>query len=61
MIMVQSGSSLGSSELEILRKKINSEDYIYEAIERIALVLSNQLLDIPQGGKRNERQRKGRK
>ena len=61
MIMVQSGSRLGSSELEILRKKINSEDYLYEAIQRIALILSNELLDLSQGGRNHERQRKRRR
>jgi hypothetical protein len=59
--MVQPGSRLGSSELEILRKKINSEDYLYEAIQRIALILSNELLDLSQGGKNHERQRKRRR
>ena len=61
MIMVQSGSRLESSELEILRKKINSEDYLYEAIQRIALILSNELLDLSQGGRNHERQRKRRR
>jgi hypothetical protein len=61
MIMAQSGSRLGSSELEILRKKINSEDYLYEAIQRIAQILSNELLDLSQGGRNHERQRKRRR
>jgi hypothetical protein len=52
---------LGTLKLETLRKKINSEDYLNGAIQRIALVLSNELLDIPQGGFYHERQRKGRK
>ena len=52
--------SLGTSELEALRAKINSEEYVYEAIQRIALILSNELLDIPQGGS-HEQQRKGRR
>jgi hypothetical protein len=51
----------GSLKLEGLRQKINSEDYLSEAIQRIALVLSNELLDIPQGGLYHERQWKGRK
>jgi hypothetical protein len=53
--------SLDASVLEELRRKINNEDYIHEAIQRIALILSNELLDIPQGGGYYERQRKGRK
>jgi hypothetical protein len=52
-------SRLGSSKLEKLRNKINSEVYLYEAIQRIALILSNELLDIPQGEIYHEWQRKG--
>jgi hypothetical protein len=52
--------SLGSAELERLRMKINNKDYLYEAIKRIALVLSNELLDMNQGGAYHERQRKRR-
>ncbi|MDR2109729.1 MAG: hypothetical protein LBP32_00315 [Spirochaetaceae bacterium] len=51
---------LRSGELETIRHKINNKDYIYEAIQRIALVLSNELLDISQGGIYRE-QRKRRK
>jgi hypothetical protein len=54
-------SQSGSLKLERLRKKINNEDYLHEAIQRIALILSNELLDTPQGGSYHERQRKGRK
>ena len=50
----------GLSKLEVLRKKINNEDYLYEAIQRIALIISNELLDLPQGGRSYERQRKSR-
>jgi len=50
----------GLSKLEVLREKINNEDYLHEAIQRIALVISNELLDIPQGGRSYERQRKSR-
>ena len=48
------------SRLEVLRQKINNEDYLYEAIQRIALIISNELLDLPQGGRSYERQRKSR-
>jgi hypothetical protein len=41
-----------------LREKINNEDYIAGAIQRIAQVLSNEIMDIPQGGMYE--QRKGR-
>jgi hypothetical protein len=48
----------GLSKLEVLRQKINNEEYLHEAIQRIALIISNELLDIPQGGRSYERQRK---
>jgi len=51
--------SLSSAELEYLRNRINDQEYLYEAIQRIALVLSNELLDVSQGGKYNESRRKG--
>ena len=54
-------NSLDASVLEDLRRKINNEEYVCEAIQRIALILSNELLDIPHGGGCYERQRKGRK
>ena len=50
----------GLSKLEVLRRKIHSEDYLHEAIHRIALIISNELLDLPQGGRSYERQRKSR-
>ena len=49
------------SRIELLRKKIDTDTYLYEGITRIAQVLSYEILDIPQGGSYNERQRKGRK
>ena len=56
----RSENGLGVSELEALRAKINNEEYVCEAIQRIALILSNELLDIPQGGNYEQR-RKGRR
>ena len=50
----------GLSKLEVLRLKINNEDYLHEAIQRIALIISNELLDLPQGGRSYERQRKSK-
>jgi len=47
-------------KLEVLRQKINNEDYLHEAIQRIALIISNELLDLPHGGRSYERQRKSR-
>jgi hypothetical protein len=46
---------------EGLREKINSEEYLYEAIQRIAQVLSSEILKISRGGTYHERQRKRRK
>ena len=60
MMSVEQG--LSSSRLEQLRKRINDKDYMYAAIQRIALVLSNELMDMSQsGGSYNERQRKRRR
>jgi len=57
MIMEQ---TLSSTRLEQLRKSINDENYLYAAVQRIALVLSNELMDMSQKeGRYNERQRKG--
>jgi hypothetical protein len=53
--------SLESAKLKQLRIKINNKDYLYEAIQRIALVLSNELLDINQREPYHERQRKRRR
>ena len=52
--------SSGTTRLEVLRLKINNDDYLNEAIQRIALIMSNGLLDLPQGGRSFERQRKRR-
>jgi len=49
-----------SGKLEILRNRINDENYLYAAIQRLALVLSNELMNISSEGGRNE-QRKRRK
>ena len=54
----RSENGLGISELEALRAKINNEEYVYEAIQRIALILSNELLDIPQGGNYEQRRKR---
>ena len=50
----------GLSKLEVLREKINNEDYLHEAIQRIALIISNELLDLSSGGRPYEQQRKSR-
>jgi len=53
--------ALKSRRLEVLRHRINDETYINAAIQRLALVLSNELMDISREGTRHERQRKRRK
>ena len=37
-------------KLSLLKEKINNEDYLVEAIQRIAQVLSNEITGIPRGG-----------
>jgi hypothetical protein len=49
------------SRLALLRAKVNNEDYLFEAIQRMAQVMSNEILGIPQGGMFHGQQRKGRK
>ena len=53
--------TLSSEELEQLRRRVNDENYLHAAIQRLALVLSNELIGITQEGARHERQRKRRK
>jgi len=45
---------LGPDEVEQLRSKINDQDYLYGAIDRLAMVLCNEILDLPQGGMYSE-------
>ena len=58
MIMEQ---ALNLNRLETLRRRINDEDYLHAAIQRLALVLSKELMDMTQEGTRHERQHKRRK
>ena len=53
--------ALCSTKLELLRHRIHDENYLHAAIQRLALVLSNELMDMTQEGVRHERQRKRRK
>jgi len=53
--------SLNSKKLESLQRRIHDEDYLHAAIQRLAYVLSNELMEISMEGGRNERQRKKRK
>jgi hypothetical protein len=61
MIAVQERRRKSSNPERVaeLKKKINNEEYLYGAIFRIAQVLSNELLGIPQGGAHDERQWEG--
>jgi hypothetical protein len=56
----RSKKGLGISELEALRAKINNEEYVQEAIQRIALIISNERLAIPQGGNHEQRRKRRR-
>jgi hypothetical protein len=53
--------SFDSKRLEIIRRRINDEEYLNAAIQRLALVMSRELMEITQEGMRHERQRKRRK
>jgi hypothetical protein len=39
-----------SSRITTLKQKINDEDYLFEAIQRIAQVLSNEITGFSKGG-----------
>jgi len=45
-------------KLEALRQRINDETYLYAAIQRLALVMSNELMDITKEGGYYERKRR---
>ena len=53
--------SLDSKRIEIIRRRINDEEYLNAAIQRMALVMSKELMEMTQEGMRHERQRKRRK
>ncbi|MCL2443559.1 MAG: hypothetical protein FWD13_08890 [Treponema sp.] len=66
MIMEQALSSgihmqgVWTDRLEVIRRRINDENYLHAAIHRLALVMSNELMEITKEGGRHERQRKRR-
>jgi len=60
MMIEQAGAVINEKKLESLRQRINDENYLYAAIQRLALVLSRELMDISSEGGKNE-QRKKRK
>jgi hypothetical protein len=45
-----------AERIEELKQKINSEEYLYGAIFRIAQVVSNEIMGLPQSGAQDERQ-----
>ncbi|MDR2942980.1 MAG: hypothetical protein LBV17_10355 [Treponema sp.] len=52
---------MNTRKLELLRRRVNDEGYLHAAIQRLAMVLSNELMDLTQEAERHERQRKKRK
>ena len=44
--------------LEALRQRINDDNYLRAAIQRLALVMSNEIMDITREGGRHERKRR---
>ena len=53
--------TMSSTRVEQLRERIKDENYLYAAIQRIALVLSNELIDMSQKGGRYNEQRQGKR
>ena len=51
-------SPMNQKKLELLRHCINDENYLRDAIQRIALVLSNELMDVAKEGKQDERKKR---
>jgi len=51
-------SSVHEYRLEVLRQRINDDNYLHAAIQRLALVMSNELMDITQEGGQYERKRR---
>jgi hypothetical protein len=54
--LMERNEPLDNSRIESLKKKINDEDYLFEAVQRIAQVLSNEITGISKG-KISERKR----
>jgi len=44
--------------LEALRQRINDDNYLRAAIQRLALVMSNEIMDITREGGHHERKRR---
>jgi hypothetical protein len=61
MIIPRQENPPTSLRIDNLRKKIDNKDYLHEGIQRIAQILSDELLESFEGGVWHERQRKRRK
>jgi hypothetical protein len=48
----------GADKLEFLQRRIHEDDYLHAAIQRLALVLSNELMEISMQGGHHERKRR---
>jgi anti-sigma28 factor (negative regulator of flagellin synthesis) len=46
----ESEALLNNERIDALKKKINNEEYLFEAIHRIAQVLSNEISGVSGGG-----------
>jgi hypothetical protein len=56
--VLEQNKEAGSLRIRALKKIIDDEDYLYGAIQRIALVLSNEITGVSGGEKVNERKRR---
>lgn len=57
MMMVQAENHQNKQKLEELKRLINDDLYLADAIQRIAQVLSEELLEEPQAGAKHGRKR----
>jgi hypothetical protein len=58
MITVQRDHHREPAELESLKLKINDQKYLYDAINCLAMILSDEILNIRQGGIDHEWERR---
>jgi len=54
----QSAQLLVNSRIEVLRQRLNDESYIHAAIQRLALIMSKQLMEFTKEGGRYERKKR---
>ncbi|MDR2542974.1 MAG: hypothetical protein LBC80_05950 [Treponema sp.] len=58
MIKEQTLKDIKPDRVEILRQRLNDENYIHAAIQRLALIMSRQLMEISKEGIYYERKRR---